>query len=167
MNIEILKKYAPGYENLDEVERISVHHFSLLWTIFEAQVLDTNASANKISSKVKEWNDQGLLNERWFDDVLEYFRNRYMDTQAEGFNDKFASLHFRRHDNEELVKAVLSKEKESIPDQLTACMIIVLRFRNNFFHGLKWAYKMRDQQGNFEHSIKLMQECIDRFATAN
>ncbi|PHM39148.1 hypothetical protein Xmau_03053 [Xenorhabdus mauleonii] len=60
----------------------------------------------------------------------------------------------------DLVRSVLTKENDNPTDQLIVCLIIVFRFRNNFFHGLKWAYELRGQLGNFTHSIALLKKYL-------
>ncbi len=159
----ILEKYAPGFDQLSEDERQAIYCFSLLWTVFEAQVLETNASAKKIKEKTREWEKCGGLKDQWFKDTLDYFADRYMDKFTCDTNDLYALLELRENDDEALVTSVLKKEKSKHSDQLAACLIIVYRFRNNFFHGKKWAYEMTGQKDNFDHSIELMKSCIDRF----
>lgn len=39
---------APGYEELGQDEKGAIQDFSLLWSLFEAQVLNTSASADSI-----------------------------------------------------------------------------------------------------------------------
>ena len=160
---KILEKYAPGFDQLSEDERQTIYCFSMLWTVFEAQVLESNASAAKIKKKTCEWEKDGGLKVNWFNDTLVYFINRYIDKNTGDTNDKFARLKMRRSDNVPLVTSVLKKETSKRSEQLAACLIIVLRFRNNYFHGLKWTYEMEGQKENFDYSIQLMKSCLDRF----
>ena len=46
--------------------------------------------------------------------------------------------------------------------KLAACLIIIFRYRNNYFHGIKWATEFRDQQKNFEESNKLLAFVLDQ-----
>jgi hypothetical protein len=57
---------------------------------------------------------------------------------------------------------VVLKEKEtSIGALVSALLIIVLRYRNNFFHGIKWAYGLRDQLNNFNNANLLLMKMIE------
>ena len=160
---KILEKYAPGFDQLSEEERQAIYLFSMLWTVFEGQVLDSNASAKKIMEKTRELEKGGELKEQWFKDTLDYFTDRYIDKNTGEIFNKFASLNFRQNDDEAFVISALKKKTSIYSDQLAACLIIVLRFRNNLFHGLKWANEMKGQKDNFDHSIQLMKSCINRF----
>ena len=54
-----------------------------------------------------------------------------------------------RNDSPELVCAVLKGENTNHADVVAALLIVVLRLRNNLFHGVKWAYGIRNQLANF------------------
>ncbi|STV71199.1 Uncharacterised protein [Klebsiella michiganensis] len=48
-----LENIAPGISDLLSLdELVAMHKFTLLWTLFEAQVLGNSASVDKISQKV-------------------------------------------------------------------------------------------------------------------
>ncbi|HIF6100512.1 hypothetical protein ACSTLI_15045 [Vibrio parahaemolyticus] len=161
----VLEKYAPGFEDLKQRDLRASSEFAFLWTLFEAQVLDTNASSRKIKAKSKEWLAAGLLNEQFWVNHLNYFKDRYIDNGVT--NQKFNALNLRDGDDPELIREVLLGNNQNVDDTLAACLIIVLRFRNNFFHGLKWAYGMKDQHQNFETSIGLMSLCLEKLRQNN
>jgi len=68
----------------------------------------------------------------------------------------------RDNDNPALVRAVLTGDDTGSVSQLIACLTIIYRFRNNFFHGIKWAYSLRDQLGNFTHSASLLEKYLEK-----
>lgn len=156
--IEPIECYAPGFNDLTQQELEAMHVFTLMWTLFEAQVLDSSASAKKIIIKTQQWEAQGHLNENWFIQHLEYFKARYIQNGEPTY--RFNNLHLRNNDEPNLVLSVLSGTPSSSAESLAAILIIVLRFRNNFFHGIKWAYNMKEQQENFERSSQLLQKCM-------
>jgi hypothetical protein len=149
-SIEWLCTKAPGFVDLTEEERLAIMHFSLLWSFFEANALHTNASANRILALVHEWTSTNRLNIEAFSQSLAYFQNRYFDggTATEFFH----GLNLRQNDSPELVKAVLRGENTNPTDCISALLIIVYRLRNNLFHGVKWAYGIRGQLGNFTNA---------------
>ena len=55
-----LNEYAPGYGELSDQEKNAMMDFYVLWSFFEAQVLNNNASADQIQSIVKSWTDHVL-----------------------------------------------------------------------------------------------------------
>lgn len=156
--LEDIERIAPGVAGLTPDELEALQRFTLLWTLFEAQVLDNRASAGKIVEKVAQL---AQLEGELFQKQLTYFSDRYIDNGRTNF--RFDKLHLRRNDNPELVQAVLLGENVYIYDQLVACLIIVYRFRNNFFHGLKWAYGLKEQLDNFTQSTILLKKCLIAF----
>lgn len=157
--IEWLNQRAPGFDSLSEVERAAIFHFSLLWSFFEAKVLDTNASANKILAISREWAGDGRLRPESFASNLLYFRERYFkDGEA---TDHFGGLLLRENDNEPLVVSVLKGENNDPGDIVCALLIIVFRLRNNLFHGTKWAYGIAGQFDNFSNANEVLMAALD------
>ncbi|RBO81864.1 hypothetical protein [Marinomonas aquiplantarum] len=154
-----IERVAPGVESLSIEEHEALQRFTLLWTLFEAQMLGSNASVKKISEKVESI-DPEIINGGWFTEHLDYFSNRYID--GGNTNHRFDNLHLRNNDNLDLVCAVLTGENVVPAYQLIGCLIIVYRFRNNFFHGIKWAYGLQDQLENFSHSASLLRKFLEK-----
>ena len=145
---------APGYDELSEEEKRAIRDFSLLWSLFEAQVLNNSASANSIRAKVIDWDSRGLLKKDDFEKFKEYFTQRYVDNK--NLNFRFQHLHLRNNDNPALVEKVLKDETDMISEIATGLLIIVLRYRNNSFHGFKWAYGFKEQFDNFRIASELL-----------
>lgn len=154
-----IENIAPGVANLSPEEREALQMFTLLWTFFEAQMLGSNASVKKISEKVESI-EPDIIGGGWFAEHLNYFSNRYVD--GANMNYRFENLHLRHNDNPDLVRAVLTGENVDPASQLIGCLIIVYRFRNNFFHGIKWAYDLQDQLDNFIHSACLLRKFLEK-----
>jgi hypothetical protein len=149
---EWLAENAPGFDRLSADDREALMDFALLWTLFEARALGTNASAQAIIALVKKWKTQGRLKENTvqFAQGLDHFKNRYF--RNGDFTEHLQSLQLRSNDKPELVKDVLSGQNNNLADGVTALLIIVYRLRNNFFHGAKWAYEIRGQKENFSYA---------------
>lgn len=154
-----IEMIAPGLDNLSPAEYEALLRFTLLWTLFEAQVLENNASVIKISKVLEKAGPQAIEAD-WFQDQLNYFQGRYIEDGNTNF--RFDQLHLRNRDNPEQVKSVLLGDIIDIKTQLIVCLTIVYRFRNNFFHGTKWAYGLQDQFDNFTHSANLLKMCLEK-----
>lgn len=141
---------APGFDRLSEDERTGILYFSLLWSLFEARELDTDATANRIVSLAHTWTDEGLLEPKAFATELAYFIDRYC--KAGRFTEHFSGLNLRPNDNPQLVEAVLKGEDTNDTDQIASLFIIIFRLRNNLFHGVKWSYEIRGQLDNFTNA---------------
>jgi hypothetical protein len=154
-----LNKNIPGYDLLSAEEKESIKHFSMLWSFFENYVLDTMANANRIQQKMTEWENDGRLDINNFLDHKNYFVHRYTENSA--LNHRFQHLHLRNNDNPQLVQDVLLGNVTDTPSIITAILIIVLRYRNNFFHGLKWEYGFQEQLQNFNQANFLLTKIIE------
>ena len=154
-----LRKTIYGYSSLSPVELKTIMHFTMLWSFFENYVFSTSVNASAISKKMTDWASRCKFPIGMFELDIQYFRNRYISKGS--VNTKFMNLRFRGNDNLELVKDVLlgSNEKES--SIATALLIIVLRIRNNLFHGLKWEYGIRNQLRNFEVANRILIKIIE------
>ena len=148
-----------GFASLPQEELDAILHFALLWSLFEAKVLDMRASASSILEVSTRWEHDGLLKAASFRSDFLYFQSRYFENEE--FTHNFASLNFRGNDNQQLVEAVLKGEKEDIGAITAALLIIVYRLRNNLFHGLKWADGIRGQLDNFTHANSLLMLALD------
>jgi hypothetical protein len=114
----------------------------------------------------RRWDDAELLNEHSFGEAAAYFRNRYYGNGA--FTYHYAQLKLRRNDEPILVAKFLKGESDQLWETAAATLIIVYRFRNNLFHGEKWAYDLHDQRANFlqANSVLMHATTLDRHARA-
>jgi hypothetical protein len=149
-----LERFAPGLAQLSQEELTAIHVFTILWTLFEAQALGTNASPAKIIELAEGWGRDGHLESRWFVPTFEYFRDRYTENGQPTQN--FDQLFFHYGKTRELTFATLCGNANAQINCVSASLLIVYRFRNNFFHGTKWAYDMKGQRNNFEHASNLL-----------
>ena len=134
-------------------------HFSLLWSYFEARVLDNCASAKRVADLARYWEGRDQLNNAAFDHHLSYFRERYFRNGTA--TSHFYDLRFRQNDRLDLVEAVLKGENTNRSDCIAALLIIVFRLRNNLFHGNKWDYGLQGQLNNFTHANEILMRALD------
>lgn len=156
-----LEKKAPGFANLSGEEREAIMQFSLLWSLFESGALKTNGNAKAIVDLTAHWGNQGGLANDSFAQALAYFQNRYVENG--GFTYHFGHLHFRNGDRQELVERVLRGETDAPADIAAAVLIIVFRYRNNYLHGMKWAYEMKGQLGNFTTANAALMKALELY----
>ena len=158
--IDWLRAKAQGFNQLTEEEVGAISDFSLLWALFESRLLNTEGSARAICDVVDGWAAEGSLDLRSVEPELAYFRQRYF---ANGdFTDHFHHLHLRRNDQEALVRAVISGTDNDPRGCLAVVLIIIFRYRNNLFHGVKWQYMLAGQLGNFAAANTVLKKVLDR-----
>jgi hypothetical protein len=145
---------------LPDPDREAIFNFTFLWSLFEAQVMENFARADLICAKVDEWRDAGTLHAEDYDAELGYSRQRYF---ADGdFTHHFLHLHLRPADQPDVVRSVLDSSNNDPRDRVLTVLMIVWRFRNNFFHGEKWAYQLEGQITNFSHAIAVLMRLLER-----
>jgi hypothetical protein len=158
--MEWLKTKAPGFNQLSEEELSAIADFTLLWTLFECRILNNRGNAKKICEAVEAWPNSETSDAIEFDAELQYFRNRYFANGT--FTEHYGQLKFRPPDKEELVNAVISGKDADPVHILQAALIIVFRYRNNFFHGLKWQYELKGQLENFSNANSILKKVLER-----
>jgi hypothetical protein len=159
MSMQWLLARAPGFQALPEQDRAAIFNFTFLWSLFEAQVMNNFARADLICAKADEWRDAGTLDADQYNAELAYFRARYFANGA--FTHHFAHLHLRPADQPDLVRSVLDGSNNDPRDRLLTVLIIVWRFRNNLFHGEKWAYHLQHQLANFTHANAILMRLLE------
>ncbi len=160
MSMQWLLAKAPGFHALPEADRAAIFTFTFLWSLFESQVMGNFARVDLICTKVDEWRDAGTLDADQYAPELNYFRQRYFANGA--FTRHFPHLNLRPADKPAIVQSVLDGSNNDPRDRLLTVMIIVWRFRNNFFHGEKWAYQLSDQLSNFTHANAVLMRLLER-----
>ena len=155
-----LLEKAPGFQALPEQDRDAIVNFTFLWSLFEAQIMENFARADRICAKVDEWRDAGTLRADEYDEELAYFRQRYYDNGV--FTHHFSYLHLRRADRLDVVQSVIDGSNKDPRDSLLALIMIVWRYRNNLFHGEKWAYQLRGQLLNFTYANSSLMRLLEQ-----
>lgn len=100
-----IERVAPSVAHLSPEEHEALQRFTLLWTLFEAQVLESNVSAREIPEKVQNL-EMDIIRGDWVAEHLDYFSDRYVD--GNNTNHRFENLHLRNNDKPDLVRDVLT-----------------------------------------------------------
>ncbi|WP_149086504.1 hypothetical protein [Pseudomonas prosekii] len=149
-----MERFAPGLATLSREDLAGLIVFTILWTLFEAQALSTNAALGRIVELAERWGRDGHLESRWHMPVFHYFKARYVENGQP--TQHFENLFFHDEKSRAHTLATLGGNADGNAECLSASLLIVYRFRNDFFHGMKWAYDMKGQRDNFEHSSQLL-----------
>lgn len=155
-----LKANIPGFSDLSLAERRAIADFTMLWTLFEARPLGERGNVAQITQAVQAWDEAGTLADPAYDRALAYFRNRYFEAGA--FTEHFNGLHLRPNDRPALVRNVLDGSDDTERSRATAVLIIIFRYRNNLFHGIKWQYRLAGQLENFRTANAVLKHVLKR-----
>jgi hypothetical protein len=145
-----LVRAVPGFGELSTRERTVIKDFALLWTCFEFKVLNTHGNANTIIKAMNQLQKHKKLRLVRFKSAIEHFRQRYYNER--GFTPAFDELGFRNNDHRPVAEAFVANRTADEAAILSGLLIIILRLRNNVFHGVKWAYEIRGQFENFYYA---------------
>ena len=141
--------------DIDTLNLDAIRNFLLLWNQFEAKLFNCSFSTPDAISKsgmIKIDNDI-MVN------TLHYFQQRYL---SEGkINTQFLQLGFRHNDNQPLVEDVLFGNNKNNSDIIAAIIIIISRYRNNLFHGIKNVRLSSSQQTNFKYANTFLLTCLE------
>lgn len=159
-SIAWLQARAPGFNHLCGEEIDAISDFSLLWSLFESRILNADGSARAICYAVDRWRDEGTLNAAMLETELAYFRARYFEGGA--VTHHFGHLHLSANALRDMVLAVIDGSNNDDRDRVVAVLMIVFRYRNNLFHGVKWQYKLAGQLENFTNANSALMKVLDR-----
>jgi len=140
--------------NIDKDDIDAIRDFTLLWNLFEALCCNKFADMNIIYRLINDKIE--LFNEIDYQDIFDYFYNRY-----ENDINKFNKLNIRSRDQRILVEKVLNNEYEDKENRLKFIMVIIYRYRNNLFHGEKNMAHIRYQKENFEKTNEFLMYFIE------
>ncbi|WP_394495605.1 hypothetical protein [Shewanella sp. ENK2] len=150
-------------ENLEHPEVLesntlnSLGNFTMMWAIFEAsEGEERNNMLGQItlfSNRIAEHAPVTLI-----DEEFSYWKDRYIANGEQ--TNKFRHLRLSDARQEELLLTTLSSEHPTFRDKLESCLLIVYRYRNNMFHGMKDVRKLNDQKNNFLMATSLLQKVL-------
>lgn len=156
--IEWLEHNVPGFSSLPELDRQAIFHFSLLWSLFEAEALGKHASVPEMHTLVSKWEKRVSLTRDPFMKGLDYFRHRYFSNGQE--TKHLRGLRLGNGDKKKLVYEVLRGNDDDPAHCVFVLLIVVYRLRNNLFHGEKWAFGLREQLNNFTHANAVLMDAL-------
>lgn len=138
-----------------------IRNFALFWNMFENFACANFANVTKIENFVEKLNGRTAITLELVNPYLEYFIDRYTIPNNQINID---GLQFRTNQSDIRAKgkieAVLSRQVETPKEILEALLLILLRFRNNLFHGNKQIVNLEGQITNFTIANKLLAEVL-------
>ena len=147
-------KFGTAYT---EKQLTNVRDFSLLWNIFENLVCGNNCNVNRLDQRLNPIEFEIAD----FQENFDYFKDRYTENGAT--NVRFERLNFRNGDRKDFVANVLLENDNITSNIVLALTIIVYRYRNNLFHGLKNFLQIDQQEENFKNANQVLKSILIHF----
>ena len=160
--IEWINQFFDNAIDLQQTEGIErIKNFALFWNMFENFACSNYANVRKLEDFVVELNERTAITNELVDSYVEYFIDRYT---VENNHINIEGLQFRGSLDDIRARgkilAVLSREVIFPKEKLEALLLILLRFRNNLFHGNKEIVNLNNQLTNFTIANKLLAEVL-------
>lgn len=142
---------------LSEEDLTNVKNFALMWNIYDNLIFQSNFTISNAENEYQnvDFEDNEL------EEIFNYFKNRYIDNGET--NHRFDNLNFRPNDRREFVRDVLLENVQEARNKALAVTIIIYRFRNNLFHGLKDFRVIDEQNDNFDNANQFLKIVINKF----
>ena len=134
-------------------------HFALMWNMFEAEVCDCSASVTKLRTVANTLASRDFAGHPQAVSFLTFLRERYW--AKTGPTDYMFGLRFRTEEERCLVSEVLSAQKPSPPESIFAQLLVVYRYRNNTFHGLKSIAEIFGSSILFDQSARFLAAALE------
>ena len=104
-----LRDYGPGYRHLSRGERRAVSDSVMLWSVYEAQLLACNATAQRMLDAIERWHADGLIEtDARADESWNHFVER-LRNGAE-LSQRFTGLRLGNQVSRELVRGAILAE---------------------------------------------------------
>lgn len=138
-----------------------IKNFALFWNMFENFACRNYANAERIKRFVEKLKETVTITDAFINPFLEYFIARY--TQNGTIN--IEGLQFRNNltdiESKAKVIRVLSQQAETPIEIVEALLLIILRLRNNLFHGNKRIININNQIPNFAIANRFLAEILN------
>lgn len=156
---EWLSNRVPTFTNLSKAEQDSIYDFTLIWSLFEGEILEGFCNMTKIRAYATKLEDENKLSNIQTTQYLSYLRDRYLDDNT--LNDKFAKLNYQKSGSPIEITDALRDGSVTNKIKLIGCLGIVFRLRNNLFHGEKWQYELVEQKSNFDNANNFLKSLMN------
>ncbi len=158
------------YASFTEDKLLFIRDFTLVWNIFETK-LDTPLDHGILINRMNELEKKECFELIQFKYLIDYFTERYISGENRVFNCSQLILYRKKEgdsdqkfeeENTKKREGVLAKLKIDNPYVISESLLpIILRVRNNLFHGNKSIHSMEQQQELFEQIIEFLKLLID------
>ncbi len=157
---EWLTQHIENTQQLSQEALDAVSDFTLMWALFEAsegqQIGNMLGQLSPFAERVSNVIPDDLLASQ-----IEYWSQRYtrVTEETDQFEPtwRFHHLGFNEAWHSELVFRVLTGNTHFRKDKVEACLLIVYRYRNRLFHGMKDITRLNGQVENLNHASATLQ----------
>ncbi|SHF21129.1 hypothetical protein SAMN05444339_104111 [Loktanella atrilutea] len=155
------------FNQLSMSEKQEAGSFSFIWGVFELQVMTILQKAQPYPSMslsvARDYAVSQHLPDCDLSEEKAYFRAHFFESDG-AERSTWPGASFREHDRADEIKDVLLNSSVDHSKDAEILIRVVYRFRNNFFHGYKWAYRLQGQAKNFANSSSVLIKLMPQFS---
>jgi hypothetical protein len=145
-----------GFDKLTPEEIAAIQDFMLLWSAFEAEMLQTNAGPSALVDLARNIGEATQLELGHIAAELAHFRGRYWQNGAATEHAADLRLNIYKPQVEKIAYDFLDGTEKDPAEVLAGLLLVIYRLRNNMFHGPKWAYGIQGQFDNFSKASSVL-----------
>lgn len=153
-DIKWLNEYL-GIE-LHSSKIISGLTFSLMWSLFENKVCNTNFNLNDVKNEIEI---HGIAPDI-FQDEINFFKLKKQNYSGDYY--QYGLTLPNNNQFRQLVIDLLEENPQNDEDKICGLIYIIFRLRNNLFHGNKEITNMEYNEDNFENSNSVIQKFLEK-----
>ncbi|WP_210464217.1 hypothetical protein [Vibrio crassostreae] len=150
-------------ENLENPQELSprtletLGDFTLMWALFEAS---EGEERNNMLGQITNCSNRlaSVIPIDLIEIEFDYWKARYVNNSTPTAH--YNKLRLSDDRQRDLVLKAFSDDVVTLRDKLEACLLVVYRYRNNMFHGMKDVRKLNGQESNFSHAISFLQKIL-------
>jgi len=157
--IEWIGTRAPSLQRFLGHELQPLLHFALMWNMFEGQLCDSSASVPTLEEVAARLAQRGFATHPAAESFKKFIQDRYFTNGT--LTDKFHSLRLRSDQERTAVLSAVSGKAENPSDIIFAQLLVVYRYRNNTFHGLKEIAEVFGSQVLFDEAARYLGAVLD------
>jgi len=134
-------------------------HFALMWNMFEGELCDSAANPAKLKEVSALLAQRGLMTHRSSEAFLKFLQERYWNGKE--LTGRFQFLRLRSAAEVAVVSEMLSGGTTDPVKVIHALLLVVYRYRNNTFHGLKEIAEVLGGQELFDQSARFLGAALE------
>lgn len=145
-----------GFNNLAPEEVAAIQDFMLLWSAFEAEMVNSHADGPALVDLARRIGNPVQHQLGGIEAELAYFRDRYWQNDTTTALAANLKLDYYKPPVKKIAYGFLSGSEHDAAEVLAGLLLVIYRLRNNMFHGPKWAYGIQGQVDNFTKSSAVL-----------
>lgn len=144
-----------------QIQYDKVCRFMIYFSIAESKFAPMRDGLRGTDTLAHDLVSNGCVDHQVIEDSYLYFIERYRDNaqSANRFN-KLVPDQFIGPALKARFVSLLHVQAPTLEEKVSLVYKVIFRLRHNLFHGEKWSYNLKGQDGNFSHAVNVLLSCL-------